>query len=356
MKFCTSCLTPILAKDSDAIEVIKQEYIKDDVPWFVGFSGGKDSSALLKLLIIALSQLNKPHKLINVLYCDTGVENPIITTYVYSTINRLRVECNALNLPIIFEVAVPKLDDRFFVKVIGRGYPSPTNIFRWCTDKLRINPIKTIINKNSNAIILLGIRKGESEQRDRTITKHRTSTEYYLKQSGSNNRLIFSPIINHNIKDVWSTIKFNEFPYSIDHTILGALYKDAGSECPVYRELPGKSCGSSRFGCWVCTVVRKDKSISHMIENGYNELEELHKFRNWLAEFRDNVLYRCTQRRNGQNGLGPITIEGRKLILHKLTEAENISGLKLITDEELSRIKELWDIDLNNEKYIENII
>ncbi|MBF8961916.1 phosphoadenosine phosphosulfate reductase family protein [Pontibacter sp. FD36] len=352
MKFCTNCLTPVLAKDQNSIEIIKQEYLKDYCPWYLGYSGGKDSSALLKLVIIALSQINSYHKDITVIYCDTGVENPIITDYVYQTFESLKLECTVLGLPIRYRIAVPNLEDRFFVKVIGRGYPTPTNIFRWCTDKLRINPVKQIIDKHPKATVLLGIRNGESEQRDRTISKH-SKSEYYLTQSGSSKNQIFSPIIHHSIKDVWATLMFNDFPQSIDGQKLGKLYKDAGSECPVYRELPGKSCGSSRFGCWTCTVVRKDKSIFKMIENGYAELTHLHEFRNWISEFRDNQEYRCKRRRNGQLGLGPFTIQGRKIILDKLLEAESKSGVVLIQDEEIKRIKELWEIDLNNPNYIE---
>ncbi|MBL3657733.1 phosphoadenosine phosphosulfate reductase domain-containing protein [Fulvivirga sediminis] len=326
--------------------------MKDDCPWFLGYSGGKDSSALLKLVIIALSELTSYHKEITVIYCDTGVENPVITDYVYQTFENLKSECLKLCLPIKYKIAVPKLDDRFFVKVIGRGYPTPTNIFRWCTDKMRINPVKQIIDVHPKATVLLGIRNGESKQRDRTISKH-SKSEYYLSQSGSKRNQIFSPIINHSIKDIWSTLKFNNFPKSIDSQKLGELYKDAGSECPVYRELPGKSCGSSRFGCWTCTVVRKDKSISKMIENGYSQLTYLHEFRNWIAEFRDNTEYRCAQRRNGQIGLGPITLEGRKVILDKLLDVELKSGIALLQKEELIRIKELWQSDLKNPNYIE---
>lgn len=311
MRFCSNCLLPIPEKDRNAIRIIQKEYLKNDTPWFLGYSGGKDSSAVLKLTIIALMELKNRHKRIKVVYCDTGVENPVITNYVYDTFKKLSDECARHNLPFDFEIAEPNLDDRFFVKVIGRGYPTPTNIFRWCTDKLRINPIKKIIDKESNSTILLGIRNGESEQRDRTMKKHSTSSEHYFKQSGSSNKKIFSPIVHHNIKDVWATLKFNNFPISINSQKLGELYKDAGSECPVYRELPGKSCGSSRFGCWTCTVVRKDKSISKMIDNGYSELEELHNFRNWISKFRDNKNYRCEIRRNGQIGLGPITLEGQ---------------------------------------------
>lgn len=339
--------------DKKAIEVIKSEYLKNDIPWFIGYSGGKDSSALLKLVFNAFMEIELFHKPVTVIYCDTGVENPIVTKYVFETFEKLKTECIKHSIPIKFKILVPKLNDRFFVKVIGRGYPTPTNIFRWCTDKLRINPVKSVIDKNKNAVILLGIRNSESEQRDRTISKHITKNEYYLKQSGSSKNLIFSPVINHSLEDVWLTLRYNEFPKSIDFKKIRDIYQDAESECPVYRETKGSSCGNSRFGCWTCTVVRKDKSMANMIDNGYSELEELYKFRNWISEFRDNIDYRCEYRRNGVKGLGPFTLEGRKIILEKLLQAEKKSGISLISKEEIIRIYELWEIDEKNDKYRE---
>lgn len=218
---------------------------------------------------------------------------------------------------------------------------------------MSINPVKNIIERDREAVILLGIRNSESEQRDRTIAKHRTENDYYLKQSGSSKNLIFSPVLNHSLEEIWFTLRYNKLPISIDFNIIREIYQDAESECPVYRETKGKSCGNSRFGCWTCTVVRQDKSMCNLVKKGYTELSELYQFRNWISEFRNNPKYRCDTRRNGVKGLGPITLEGRKIILDKLLDAEEKSGLDLISKDELDRIYELWKIDVDNEKYLE---
>lgn len=355
MKFCSNCLIPITEKDLETIDLIRNEYLKDATPWYIGYSGGKDSSALLSLVINALSGLNNFPRKVTAIYCDTGVENPVITEYVYSTFESLKLECQVLNIPIEFKIVKPNIRDRFFVKVIGKGYPTPTNIFRWCTKSLRINPVKKVIDKNLKAIILLGVRTDESAERNRTINRHKLPEKYYLKQNASLKNIIFAPIIDYNTKDVWSTIKFKIFPKSINHEIIGKLYKDAGSECPVYKETKGTPCGKGRFGCWTCTVVRKDKSVESMIENGYQSLAPLFNFRNWIAEFRDNKDYRCQYRRNGQKGLGPITLEGRKIILDKLITLQNEVGFTVLDSEELDLIYAHWQEDTLNPKYVENI-
>ena len=118
-------------------------------------------------------------------------------------------------------------------------------------------------------------------------------------------------------------------------------------------ETKGTPCGKGRFGCWTCTVVRKDKSVESMINNGHENLTELFYFRNWLISFRNDLEFRCKFRRNGTASLGPITLEGRKIILDRLLIAEDKSNLKLIENAELARIYELWKLDINNVKYRE---
>lgn len=320
--FCSNCLNTVSKKDRKAIDLVKKEYLKDDIPWYIGYSGGKDSSAVLTLVFNALLEVGVHHKAVEVVYCDTGVEIPTISEYVKTTLTALKLESDALHLPFKITIAKPRIDDSYFVKVIGRGYPPPTNIFRWCTDRLRINPVKQIINNNLSSTVLLGVRLGESQERDKTIKKHNTNHKYYLNQGKSNKTRIFSPIIDYTVTDVWATLKFNKLPRSINHSTIGQLYKDAGSECPVYRETKGTPCGKGRFGCWTCTVVRHDKSVGSMVENGHSELKPLFDFRNWLVTFRDQKEFRCTVRRNGQVGLGPITLAGRKNIKEAISNRE----------------------------------
>lgn len=333
---------------------IQKNYTKIQKPWYVGYSGGKDSSAVIKLLFLALKELKKPSKNVTIIYCDTGVEIPIINNFVTKTLKKVKLEAQQYNLPINIQVAAPKTSDKYFVKVIGKGYPPPTNKFRWCTDRLRIDPVKNLLKTmpEKQGIMLLGIRKGESPLRDKIILRHETKNKFFFTQSNNPNITIYSPIINYDIEEVWATLAFNSIPKSIDARELMSIYKKAGGECPIIKEINSTPCGKGRFGCWTCTVVSRDHAVEGLIKEGHYELQPLLDYRNWLAEIRKDINYRCSKRRNGQIGLGPFKLSARQEMLSKLFEAEEKSEIKLISDEEVSLIYQLWDEDKNSSSYL----
>ncbi len=332
---------------------IQEQYLRDSKPWFLGFSGGKDSSALLKLVYIALLNLKHRPKPVTVIYCDTGVDIPVIQSLVTQTLRELAAEAEQHELPIHIERAAPKLKDTYFVKVIGRGYPPPSNKFRWCTNRLRIDPVKRVLASTpGKSTVLLGIRRGESLERDRTISKHETDNKNYFKHT-NNKSLIYSPIVNYTVEEVWNTLTFNPVPESLDVNALFALYREAGGECPIVRDPKGTPCGKGRFGCWTCTVVRKDRAVKNLIEEGHHNLVPLFEFRNWLAEVRDLPEYRCRRRRNGDPGPGPFTLRARQEILEQLLSAQKRSSLPLLAKDELRLIEELWVADRTSPHYVE---
>jgi DNA sulfur modification protein DndC len=231
--------------------------------------------------------------------------------------------------------------------VIGKGYPSPTNIFRWCTRRLRTDPIKSYLASinNQEKMVLLGIRKGESLERDRTLSEYKTEANYYYRQSDNPSTMIFAPIIDYSTEDVWATVAYNPIPRSIDSIKLMTLYRQASGECPIIRDPKGIPCGKGRFGCWTCTVVRKDKSLTNLVSEGHETLLPLLDFRNWLINIRDDLTYRAPKRRNGCKGPGPFTLEARREILHRLEETQNLSGYSLIDNPQLDYIKGCWGED-----------
>jgi DNA sulfur modification protein DndC len=331
-------------ENEGTVSLIQKEYLSSTNPWYIGFSGGKDSSTILKLTFLALMNLKYPQKMVTVLYCDTGVDIPIFASLVKRTLASIENEANSYGIPIKTKIAIPLIQDSFFSKVIGKGYPTPTNKFRWCTDRLRIKPINSVLKSTNSKlnIVLLGIRKGESIERDKIIVRHETGKDYYFRQSDNANTKIFAPIINYSTEDVWATIAYNPIPNSINAIELMALYRHSGSECPIIKDPRGSPCGKGRFGCWTCTVVRKDKAVQSLVNEGYDQLKPLLSFRNWLVQIRDNPTYRANKRRNGQVGLGPFTLSARKEILDKLLEAEHLSGYKLLTQEESNYIEACW--------------
>lgn len=338
-----------------ALERVQAEYNRPDSGhWVLGFSGGKDSSALLRVAYTAVATTNTTRRPITVVYCDTGVDIPVVTTLVRRTLRLLSKEAAADRLPISVRVARPRLDDRYFVKVIGRGYPPPSNKFRWCTDRLRILPVQRVVRtlgQDAPATILLGVRKSESAERDRTIARHRLDDPYRLRQSGIAGASVFAPLLDYDTPAIWSALSHFKLPQSIDAAELEALYRDAGAECPVVRDPRGTPCGVGRFGCWTCTVVRRDRALGSMISEGHDRLVPLYRFRNWLQDIRDYPKYRCRLRRNGAPGPGPFTLHARHLILRRVLKAQTSSRWPLITRREITRIRELWREDSQSRAY-----
>jgi DNA sulfur modification protein DndC len=353
---CATCLEKNPRRFETRIQLIAERYARSTTPWVLGYSGGKDSSAVLKLLYEALCMVPKRKTRVYVVYCDTGVEIPIVREHVRTTFNRLRAEAKADGVPVTIRIAEPSIEDRYFVKVIGRGYPPPTNRFRWCTDRLRINPIKRLLasQRTRAATIVVGTRFGESAERDRVLEEHKQSTDrFYFRQSGSADVTLFAPIVDFAVTDVWRVLLTLRRPNAVDGNRVLAIYRDAGAECPVVRDEHGTPCGAGRFGCWTCTVVRKDRAVTSLVEQGHTEMRPLLLFRNWLADVRDQPSARCGIRRNGTVGLGPLTISTRMEALRRLQIAERDSGMSLISQKEVVAIRRLWESDRKSGRYFE---
>lgn len=203
-------------------------------------------------------------------------------------------------------------------------------------------------------MVLLGTRRGESHERDRTLRRHRSKNRFYFRQSSNPRAIIYSPIVEYSAADVWSTLESIRDSRFVKAERLRELYQAASGECPTIRDPKGTPCGKGRFGCWTCTVVRKDRAMQGLVTTGFDDLTPLLVFRNWLSEIRDDPKLRCKRRRNGQKGLGPFTLEARATILSRLLETEKLVPWSLITDKEISAIRDLWNIDRESRKYREH--
>jgi DNA sulfur modification protein DndC len=345
---------------------IREEYLAPNTdPWIIGYSGGKDSTLLAQLVFemlldLAPSDRNRP---VHILCNDTLVESPILMAYIDRMLSRLQAAADNLHLPIKVVKTTPDPDQTFWVNLIGRGYPAPTRMFRWCTDRMKIAPtsnyIRTQISANGEVVLLLGVRRAESANRARTANTHRNRDGSRLNpHDDMNGCMVFRPLMDMTTEDVWVLLLQRTPPWGGSHRELVTLYRNAqGGECPlVVDKSTAPSCGtsSSRFGCWTCTVVEKDRSMEAMIDAGHEHLEPLMDFRDWLAKFRNERSKRMVERRDGRIALmgdgittvaGPFTVEARQEILTRLLSVQAEVGMTLISEDEISRIRAMWAED-----------
>lgn len=339
-------------------EIIDQYLYDDNLtrPWIIGFSGGKDSTMLLQVVWNALRKL-EPILLTRKIFVvcnDTMVENPRIVRFIGTTLKKIQQAANLQNLPIVVEQTIPKLDDTFWVRLIGLGYPAPNKFYRWCTERLKINPTTRLIQERigefGEAIILLGTRSDESSARSASMKKHER-TGKRLRTHMLPNAFVYAPLKDIKTTDLWQYLNQVPPPWGGTHKELVTLYRNANSgDCPLVIDDTTPSCGNSRFGCWVCTVVNKDKSMEGLIDNGEEWMLPLLEIRNFLIHTRDNPeRYREKARRDGkihERFWGPYKFETRVEILRRILEAQkeiqDSEGVELITHQEMVLIQYHW--------------
>lgn len=358
------------------IDQITDQYLyadRSERPWIIGFSGGKDSTVLLTLVWIALQRIREqlPHpfqlkRKVYVVCNDTMVENPILADYVTDVLKKIEEEARNQDLPIFVKRTTPKLEETFWINVIGKGYPVPNNSFRWCTDKLKIRPTSSFlleqIDEMGEAIVLLGTRYEESATRERSIRKHEVAGRRLSKHQTSPNTYTYAPIKELLLHEVWYIINAVTSPWGFDNSILFQIYADASAddyECPtVITDKKHTSCGQSRFGCWTCTVVKNDKSMNALVSNGRNWMQPLLDFRNRLVEGRNLPENRKDTRRNGMKAVnddgennGTYDEAYRYRILKDLLTVQrdvqiDRPDVTLINNQELIAIQVIWNRDL----------
>jgi len=69
-------------------------------------------------------------KPVYILASDTRVETPYISARIRKEFETLQAAADRDHLPLTIHLAFPKLNDTFWVNLIGRGYPSPNTRFR----------------------------------------------------------------------------------------------------------------------------------------------------------------------------------------------------------------------------------
>ncbi len=348
----------------DIYEEIRRVYLSYPYPWVVGYSGGKDSTTALQLVWYALAELppEQRRKRVYVISTDTLVETPVIVDYIDETLRRIE-ECAAeSNMPFTIQKLTPVLDDTFWVNLIGRGYPAPNRLFRWCTERLKINPsnrfILSKVAEHGEVILVLGIRRGESATRDQVINMHRVRGHLLARHGQLAGAWVYMPIEHFSKDDVWKYLLQVPSPWGGDNRSLASLYRSANDgECPMVVDDTTPPCGNSRFGCWTCTVVARDRSMEAMIDSGEEWMIPLLEFRDWLASTQDPTVKPQQREFKGRDGQVRITNKGllwrtytaetsrevlRRLLQTQVQVQQYDPTLVLIREDELKEIRRLW--------------
>lgn len=349
------------------LDEIEYVYLSDSRPWVIGYSGGKDSTLVVHLVYAMLKRLDPKDrkKTVHIVSSDTLVENPLIKIYLDEMLSLLKGSAARDGLPIAVKKVTPEPSNSFWANVIGRGFPTPrTNgTFRWCTDRMKIAPsgryIEQVIKEQrTEVVVVLGVRKAESAARKQRIESRELLDRLLNRHATIKNAFVYPAIVSLSTDEVWDILMSNgrKNAWGGDNSRLIELYRGAdGGECPFAgfssKDEQQQSCGQSRFGCWVCTVVKEDKSLNGFIRQGHRELIPLAEYRKWLMSIRDLPEYREKKRRDGtvyrtandELGFGPFTWEARQLILRKLLRVQKEMKYELICEDELRAIDQIWD-------------
>ncbi len=322
----------------------------------IAWSGGKDSTALLTLLVhlIDAGKLPQP-KLLHVFYADTRQELPPIQKAADQIIAKLR-ERNWIRI----ETVRAPLDKRFMVYILGRGVPPPNNnTLRWCTRQIKVDPMAAaleaaLVSLPGSALMLTGVRQGESAIRDGRIAMSCTKDGAECGQGwyqqvlpdakGIKGRLAtLAPLLHWRVCWIWDWLKIfaprAEFGGWPTQVLADAYGGDDALEI------------NARTGCIGCPLAQKDTALETVVAmSGWTHLApllELKPLYRWMRQPQQRLRKRGVELlKNGQiaknpQRMGPLTLEARTEALGRILDIQTRAGVDLINTEEESRIREL---------------
>lgn len=344
-----------------------RSYGADHDHWAVAWSGGKDSTAALTLLIhfIESGQLPPP-KSLTVFLADTRMEMVPLWAAVCEILEGLKRRGNWIRT----EIVIAPLDKRFLVYMLGRGVPPPNNnTFRWCTRQIKVDPMAAAIETRigeieGNVLMITGVRQGESAMRDRRIEMSCSKDggecgqgwyqQVLPNAKGVRGRVAtLAPLLHWRVCNIWDWLRlFAPMPeYGGWST---ALIADAygGEEA---EEI------NARFGCTGCPLVEKDVALEFLVAmDAWSYLRPLLDVKKVYRALRlpRNRLKKTGLTADGQiaaaknkQRMGPLTFEARSWALNQLLDIQaevNFEAYRLgrpavdfLNDEEVTRIRQL---------------
>jgi DNA sulfur modification protein DndC len=352
----------------DAVELTLQSmlaYGPSHDHWCFAWSGGKDSSATLTLIIhlISVGRLPAP-KTITVFYADTRLELLPLANSAQRIMQQLR------DLGIRVEVVMAPLDKRFMVYILGRGVPPPNNnTLRWCTRQIKVDPMTDAIEDrlgeiDGNILMITGVRQGESAIRDNRISMScgkdgaECGQGWYQKvlptAKGINGRLAtLAPILHWRVCNVWDWLRIYAPLADYGGWFTAEIADAYGGDEAV--EL------AARTGCTGCPLASQELALETILAmvhwaylaplRGLKELwrelrEPKHRLRKAGAELLKSGKIAANPQR-----MGPLTFKARLMALDRVLSIQaecNEAAIRLgrptvdiLNSEEEARIREL---------------
>jgi DNA sulfur modification protein DndC len=336
----------------EAVEITAQSlnaYGGDYENWAIAFSGGKDSSATVTATVHLIRMgLVKAPKRIRVLMSDTRMELPPLFATAMKLLGELRAQ------GVETEVVMPPIDDRFFVYMLGRGVPPPSNTFRWCTAQLKIEPMVAALKKlrdeaGRKFLMLTGVRIGESAARDQriAISCGKNNSEcgqgWFQEATPDSVADTLAPLLHWRLCHVWDWLTGLTDP-DLDHgfstRLIAAVYgQDENLET------------HARTGCVGCNLASRDFALEEIIKRAqwahYAPLMELRPMYAELKKPHMRLRKDGTEKRKDGSlvanpcRMGPLTFEARLWALDRVKSIQSRAGVDLINAEEEARICEL---------------
>lgn len=314
--------------------------------WAIAFSGGKDSSATVAATIHLIETGKvKPPKSLTVLRSDTRMELPPLDV----TARRIMAEVQERGF--VAQTVIPPIDDRFFVYMLGRGVPPPSNRFRWCTAQIKIEPmeaaLKSLRDKYGKKFLMLtGVRIGESAARDARIQLScgRNNSEcgqgWFQEATPEDVADTLAPLLHWRLCHVWDWLTIFEAEHGFSTGLIAAVYgQDENLET------------HARTGCVGCPLASRDMALEEIIKRPqwakYQPLMELKPLYRRL-KFPDMRLRKdgTETRRDGSLvknpcRMGPLSFAARREALTCIKDIQVRAGVDLVNREEEKRILEL---------------
>lgn len=302
--------------------------------WIVTFSGGKDSTTTLVVALEAALILSGQVQRIDIVYADTMIEIPVIQEFAVDFLTFLKGFDRIATLPIHFHSVRPSIEDRFWVCLLGKGYPPPHQRFRWCTRRLKIQPVEDALRSSvrpGKTLILTGVRFGESQGRNARLRQScsrggECGQGVWYEYSSRLHATYMAPIVAWKECDVWDFLQFHApaLGYPTNHI-----------EESVYN---GRE---TRFGCWMCTVVKQDRAMEKITSlSQWSYLRPLLEFRQHVKDLTSRPESRVT-RTDGKPG--KLTLATRRNLLDELIELQRAVGMTIISPDEIAAIQEYWN-------------